>query len=281
MMRIRTNGNNYKAIFTNSYKTLRLGPGVPDTPELEDVAINNKCLANCPYCYTNAMKSGVNFTNISEKAWEVWGLLEEGRRPFQIAIGGAGEPTMHPNFISFLEDVRHLGIVPNFTTNGMHLTDAILDASERLCGGIALSWHPHIKKTFHAAVERLNGLKTKLNFHVILGTTESFEDLQRLSLKYLHLVDYMVILPYQAVGRGVPIKELTDVWDKTFEWISNMDVLSQQKFAFGALFYDYFIAHPPKFDLSLYNPDIYSGYRILDDEQYKTVYKSSYDFTPK
>jgi len=73
-MRIRIQ-NDYKSFFTNSYKTIRLSDAAPLTPELTDVAINNRCLANCSYCYTNALKSGTNFTNIVEKAEEIWGNL--------------------------------------------------------------------------------------------------------------------------------------------------------------------------------------------------------------
>jgi sulfatase maturation enzyme AslB (radical SAM superfamily) len=58
-MRIRTDVKaNYKAIFFD-YKTVRMRIDntkpitVPKHPEIEDVAINSKCLANCSYCYIN------------------------------------------------------------------------------------------------------------------------------------------------------------------------------------------------------------------------------------
>lgn len=40
-------------------------------------------------------------------------------KPFQIAIGSTGEPTMHPDFCEFLETVFNTGVVPNYTTNGL------------------------------------------------------------------------------------------------------------------------------------------------------------------
>jgi hypothetical protein len=53
-MKIRTDlSANYKAAFLPSGKTARMRLrqnepfGVPKTPEIEDVAINSKCLANC------------------------------------------------------------------------------------------------------------------------------------------------------------------------------------------------------------------------------------------
>lgn len=277
-MRIRQQGN-YKSFFTNSFKTIRFSDTPPITPELEDVAINDKCLANCSYCYTNALKSGKNFDNIIEKSNIVWGSLPLNDRPFQIAIGGAGEPTLHPQFTDFVKHVKTLGIVPNYTTNGMHLNDDILKTTEDVCGGVALSWHPHIPKVFQKAANTLKNINTKLNFHIIIGNDDSFIHLQTLYETYKDDVDYFVILPYQPVGRGKLI-ETNHIWLKTFQWISEKPYHRQKQFAFGALFYNFLIENNIPLNMSLYNPDVYSGYRLLN-ENFKTLYKSSYELKEK
>lgn len=271
-MRLRVQGE-YKSFFTNSYKTIRLTSAKPITPELLDVAINNKCLANCPYCYTSALKSGRNFDNITNKAIEIWGKMPLNDRPFQIAIGGAGEPTLHPDFIPFIKEVRNLGIIPNYTTNGMHLSEDILSATEDICGGVALSWHPHIEKVFHESLNRLSKINTKLNVHVILGDKKSLEDLKFLYSTYKDIFDYFVILPYQAVGRAKNI-EVNETWDNCFDWVSKEE---PTKFAFGALFYEYIKEKNISLEMSIYNPDVYSGYVILDDFNFNKIFKSSYD----
>jgi MoaA/NifB/PqqE/SkfB family radical SAM enzyme len=277
-MRIRQQGE-YKSFFTNTFKTIRLTSGIPNTPELTDVAINDKCLAACPYCYTNALKSGKNFDHIVQKAEEIWGGLTLNDREFQIAIGGAGEPTLHPDFIPFIKKVRELEIIPNYTTNGMHLTDDILRATEEYCGGVALSWHPHIMKVFEKAANNLKKIKTKLNFHIIIGSDESLTHLKTLYETYKDYVEYFVILPYQAVGRGTNINTHEN-WLKCFEWISQKPFERQRQFAFGALFYDFLLQNNVPLEMSIYNPDVYSGYRILN-HNYKIIYKSSYDLTEK
>lgn len=278
-MRIRKQGD-YKSFFTDSHKTIRLSDAPPITPELEDVALNNKCAAACPYCYTNALKSGTNFSDIVNKADKVWGRLPLNDRPFQIAIGGAGEPTMHPDFIPFIKHVKELGITPNYTTNGMHLTDDILKATEEYCGGVALSWHPHIPKVFEKAANKLRNIDTKLNFHIIVGSDDSIIHLQTLYETYKDDVDYFVILPYQAAGRGVKM-EVEENWMKAFRWIASKSENRQRQFAFGALFYDFLIKNNIPLEMSIYNPDIYSGYRILDDDNYNKIFRSSYDLTEK
>ena len=61
---------NYNAIWYN-LKTLRLGTGQAselDYPEFYDIGINTKCNLNCPMCYVSAKSSGINYTDICEKA---------------------------------------------------------------------------------------------------------------------------------------------------------------------------------------------------------------------
>lgn len=283
-MRIREDIKaNYRAIFDEG-ETIRsrIIPSepitTPTTPEIEDVAINSKCFANCSYCYTSATKHGTNFENVVEKALDVWGSLPQNQRPFQIAIGGAGEPTLHPDFSNFVKIVRSLGIVPNYTTNGMHLSKDVLKATEEFCGGVAISYHPHIYTVFSKAVLSLHKI-TRLNTHIIIGDNRSFLDLQRLYMLYRDHFEYFVILPYQAVGRGISI-ETHETWVKTFKWISDLPKESQRQFAFGALFYEWMLKNKIDLEIDIYEPEIYSGYRLMDDS-YNILRKSSYNLEPK
>lgn len=284
-MKIRIDRDaNYKAIFFN-YKTVRQRIDSskpilsPKFAEIEDVAINNKCLAACSYCYTNAMKSGINFNNIVEKADQVWGSREMNDRPFQIAIGGAGESTMHPDWIPFVKKVNELGIVPNYTTNGMHLYPEILEATKKYCGGVAVSYHPHISKMFHEAIDKLSGFTSILNAHVIVSDSNSLSDLKAIFMAYRRLIDYFVVLPYQAAGRAVKI-ETESTWKEMFTWINSLPNKLKSKFAFGALFYPYLQKNDVELNIDIYEPEIYSGYRIFDDS-FMNLRKSSYDLTIK
>lgn len=272
---------NYKAVFFNG-KTVRmrmdnsLPIAVPKHPEIEDIAINDKCFANCSYCYTSATKKGTNFHDIVDKANLVWGSLPMNDRPFQIAIGGAGESTIHPGWIDFVKEVKSLGIMPNYTTNGMHLSNDILKATEDYCGGVAVSYHPHIEPVFTKAINQLKELKTRLNVHVIIGDRQSLNSLKDMYDKYADVVDYFVILPYQAVGRAKQI-QTEQTWKDTFNYINQVD---SKKFAFGALFYNFMLNNTIPLQMSIYEPEIYSGYRIMN-ETYNTLRKSSYDLQPK
>lgn len=284
-MRVRTDNNaNYKSVFFNG-KTVRqrINPLLPITApkyaEIEDVAINSKCFANCSYCYTSATKNGTNFDNIVDKAIDIWGSVEMNGRPFQIAIGGAGESTIHPHWVDFVKTVNELGITPNYTTNGMHLSDAILDATEKYCGGVAVSYHPHISSVFNRAIMDLSKINTMLNAHIIIGDEHSIIDLQSIYEQYKNVIKYFVILPYQSKGRAKQI-DTSGVWKQTFLWISNLPEHRRKQFAFGALFYEWMLTNNIPLDLNIYEPEIYSGYRIFDDT-YKQLRKSSYNLEVK
>lgn len=145
--------HNYRAIW-NNLKTVRLGEGVakelpPNEAEFYDVGINTKCNAMCSFCYVSANKEGVNYPDICE-TWKKWmntfweNKPKEGiittNKPFQIAIGSTGEPTIHPEFCQFLETVYNTGVVPNYTTNGLifakddELSKQILEATRKFVG---------------------------------------------------------------------------------------------------------------------------------------------------
>ena len=285
-MRIRTDkDSNYKAVFFNG-KTIRmrLDQNLPITSpkyaEIEDVAINNKCFGSCSYCYTSALKSGTNFPDPVEKANSVWGSRElKNDRPFQIAIGGAGESTLHPDWVKFVKAVSSLDIVPNYTTNGMHLTEEVLRATEDYCGGVALSFHPHLEKFFHPGIDKLKQLKTTLNIHVIIGDENSLVKVKELFNLYKDVVNYFVLLPYQAAGRG-KVLEVENNWISLFLWLDSLSKEEQKKFAFGALFYPFLLNNEFKLDIDIYEPEIYSGYRIFDDS-YMKLRVSSYNPTFK
>jgi uncharacterized protein YbjQ (UPF0145 family) len=285
IVRIRTDAKaNYRAIFFDG-KTIRqkintaLPISSPKFSEIEDVSINNKCFGNCPYCYCSTESSGKNFENIVVKAHDVWGMRDLNDRPFQIAIGGSGEPTLHPDFPEFVITAKALGIMPNYTTNGMHITPTILAATEKYCGGVAVSFHPHLETYFHKAIGELRELKTQLNAHIVIGDDLSLVNLQRIFNQYADAIKYFVLLPYQAVGRAREI-ETRKTWDSLFAWILSLDDACREKFAYGANFYGYIQETKPPLDIDIYEPEMYSGYRIMDDS-YKRLRYSSYNTTFK
>lgn len=277
---------NYKAIFNESTgQTIRISinknaPVLPlEHPELLDISFGTKCLANCSFCYTSAIKNGVNYTNIVEKIHNWWGPLSENERPFQVAIGGGGEPTLHPEFSAAVKAFRELGIMPNYTTNAMHLTTDVLKATIDYCGGVAISCHPHLDKIWKKGVKTLTDAGIRTNLHIIVGEPGTTDRFWQIVEEFNDIVEYFVLLPYQAAGRAKKV-ETESEWYKLFDSLLERN---QKNIAFGALFYPFILDNKEKyksFEISLYEPETMSGYVMMEDGD-MVIRKSSYDLRPK
>lgn len=261
---------NYHAVWYN-LKTLRLGSGEAkelEYPEFYDVGINTLCNLGCPFCYVNASKSGQNFRNICEKAKFFFGQMSENERPFQIAIGSTGCLLMHPELCDFLETIYNLNIVPNYTTNGIiisedsELSEKILDYTSRFVGGVAVSannFNDNIDQIWRKAVHKLNVFgNTNINIHYIINDEKSVNDFIRIYNEYKDIVLYFVLLPLMPSGRST-IKYS----ESAFQKLISLD-LDWNKIAFGAHFYKDLCAQN-KLNCSLYPPESLSKNLLLSD----------------
>jgi MoaA/NifB/PqqE/SkfB family radical SAM enzyme len=279
--------NNYRAIFNSENgQTIRQKfhsnlPYKPlEFPEILDISLGTKCFANCSFCYTSAIKNGENYENVVEKIENFFGKQSENERPFQVAIGGGGEPTLHPKFVEVLKSFHGLGIMPNYTTNGMHLNNKIIKATKKYSGGVAVSCHPHLTKVWEKAIDIFIENKIKTNLHIIIGEKNSVDYFLNIYKKYHKKIDYFVLLPYQSVGRAKKI-EVEKEWEKLFEELKKFKNFSN--IAFGALFYDYFLKNKKilKFiNISIYPSEDLSGYLMLNNEKL-IIRKSCYNLNPK
>ncbi len=186
--------NNYRAIFYNN-KTIRLklDNTKPITelkyPEFYDVKLTSFCQGNCPYCYMDSKSSDKQYENVLKKIENFFGCLSDNQKPFQIAYGG-GNPNQHPDFIKVLEKTVELGIVPNYTTNGMGLTDEILEATTKYCGGVAVSTHPHLYKIWTEAVNKFSLYGVETNLHIIISDKESIDSFLNIYSRFQDKIKY-------------------------------------------------------------------------------------------
>lgn len=276
---------NYHAVWAN-LKTLRLGKGqaksLPaDCGEFYDVSLGTRCNTSCPFCYTNASSNGIFYTDVVEKAKFFFGNMSDNVKPYQIAIGSQGEPTIHPSFPEFVKTVYELGIVPNYTTNGIVISrddewsEKLLEATKNYVGGVAVSaniWSPVMNNTWRKAFQKLNDYgDTNLNIHYIIKDKKSVDVFKELFSEYKDTVLYFVLLPLMNSGRSTE-KYQADVFDYLIE-----QDLDFSKIAFGAHFYD-LLKNQNKLKCWLYPPESFSKNLILDD--IIKITPSSFDLTP-
>ena len=269
--------SNYKAVWFNG-KTIRmtLDPNKPITelqyPEFYDIKITGYCEGGCPWCYMNSSRKDLHYDGIVEKINNYFWPMSENERPFQVVIGG-GEPTTHPQFITVLEAFKGLGIEPNYTTNGMwNLHDKeILEASKELCGGVAVSCHPHLKMYWENAAWELLSKRIKLNFHIIISDRQSIDYFWDLYREYEDRIDYFVLLPYEVQGRA-PKKDIN--WEYLIWRLPE----NTRQIAFGAGFYPYLLRKDHNIKVSLYEPEIMSKFISLEGTG--AMYPSSFHLNP-
>jgi sulfatase maturation enzyme AslB (radical SAM superfamily) len=274
IMKTRTFADkNYKSIFHNG-KTLRIAidPKKPieelDYPEFYDVKITDKCGGKCPYCYQDSLPEKFHFADVLVNIRKYFGSMDENQKPFQVAIGG-GNPNEHPDFIEILKEFYDMGIMPNYTTNGMGLDCRIIAATQRYCGGVAVSCHPHLEDVWKLATYKLWRNNIKVNLHVIISDKESIDKFMEVYEEFNNLVDYFVLLPYTAAGRA---KDKGIDYDYLMERMKEIGSIDQ--IAFGANFYPYLMNDAKGMSLSLYEPEIMSKYLDMSDMK---LYKSSFN----
>lgn len=285
---------NYRAIW-NNLKTIRLGTGVakelpPNKAEFYDVGINTLCNAECDFCYVSAGKRGINYPDIC-KTWKDWmdtfreDTLKEGiittDKPFQIAIGSTGEPTIHPDFCQFLETVYNTGVVPNYTTNGLIFarnnikSGEILAYTKEYVGGVAVSLgNSEIRSEANRAIQKLLSWgDTNVNVHHIISDKKSVDEFFETCVRYGNDIYYHVLLPLMPSGRSTKGME-PGVFEYLEETIQKYDIKNA---AFGAHFVEYL--KTSKIKTYLYPPESLSKNIILTKDKVQ-ITPSSFNLKP-
>lgn len=293
--------NNYNAWWYN-LKTTRFGEGTakelePDKAEFYDVGIGTKCNACCDFCYVSAADNGVLYEDICT-TWEKWmSLYNETKgdngiittnKPFQIALGSSGEPTIHPEFCDFLETVYNTNVVPNYTTNGIILSywdkpgtryhllaNKILEYTDKYVGGVAISFgnkslQEKAKSAVQGLIEKGN---TNINLHHIISTKESVDEFIQIWNEYKDNIAYHVLLPLMPSGRSTK-----GIEDGVFEYLEDkIQELEIKNVAFGAHFIKFL--ENSKIKTWLYPAESLSKNVILTKDKIQ-ITPSSFDMNP-
>lgn len=169
-------------------------------PETVDISITDKCGFGCTYCYQDSRPRREHAPkDLVEKI-----ILGFDSPPYQIAIGG-GEPTEHPDFPYILRRARELGTVPNYTTNGEKLIPEVVEATNEVCGGVAMTYHAFkgiewFVKHYKALRE---AIKVQVNVHLIADKDVAKNLLDLISRKEeLGKLRLVLLAYYPDVGRA-------------------------------------------------------------------------------
>lgn len=221
---------------------LRSDRAFSPVPETIDIKVSDWCSHGCKYCYMDSTKKGEHAPkDLLVKIFE--GL---DYPPYQIAFGG-GEPTAHPDFPWFLKYTREQGTVPNYTTAGFIFREDVIDATNKYCGGVALTYHafkgPDYFKEIHDKWRKALAPRVQLNVHVLFDddVAKSICDLIRVGLRDLNIV---LLAYYPEVGRssvqGSPSKK---TYAEEFPAVLNDMTKARYRIAFSEGLLPYFLSH--------------------------------------
>lgn len=181
-------------------------PFMASFPHLIDVGIMGSCkhgtLGLCEAAGVGCYQSGkwVRESNMPLDDFR-WIAAQCKGRVHQFALGGRGDPDQHESFREILEVCRENGIVPNFTTSGLGMTDEIAALCSSMCGAVAVSWY---RSSYTEKAIRLllaNGVKT--NIHYVLGRSSIDEAIARLRHNdFPGMINAVIFLLHKPVGQG-------------------------------------------------------------------------------
>lgn len=193
-------------------------------PLLLDVSITNRCERQCDFCYRKSQSRGYDMP-IEDYSF----LLSQAKQcgVQQIAIGG-GEPTLHPNFIDFLEQTVENGLTPNYSTNADYLTDEVLIATKKYCGAMAVSIYDNIEN-YKATIERISNFGIVVNLHMILRSDliSSYTTILNNPPKWLNKVNAIIFLNYKPADgkKGLCLNRTPkDVLVEFFHSVANLKI---------------------------------------------------------
>jgi radical SAM protein with 4Fe4S-binding SPASM domain len=175
-----------------------IDPFMRSFPSLLDVGIMGNC-KNAKLCTVGCYQGKRVRPNMPLDDFKtIVDQAVEGKT-FEMALGGFGSPNEHENFVDIVRYTKEHGIIPNYTTSGIELTDEQISATKSYCGAVAVSWYrqPYTLDAINRFIDA--GIKT--NIHYVLGNDSIEEALFRLKTKNFPAgVNAVIFLMYKPIG---------------------------------------------------------------------------------
>jgi radical SAM protein with 4Fe4S-binding SPASM domain len=188
-------------ILDENGKETGVAPFMRSFPALLDIGIMGKCssMKTCPVgCYQQGLGNTIG-KNMPLEFFK--GIIDQIKgKTSEAALGGFGNPNEHENFIEIIKYARENGVVPNYTTSGIALTDREIRATNKFCGAVAISWHNE-EYTFRS-IDRFVRSGMKTNVHFVVGNDSIDEAIDLLKENdFLIGINAVIFLLYKPVGK--------------------------------------------------------------------------------
>lgn len=188
-------------------KDTGVDPFMRSYPGLIDIGIMGSCqharTGQCLRAGVQCYQGGSTVTQPDMSLDNYKSIIDESKdKVMQVALGGRGDPNLHADFGAILAYTRENGIIPNYTTSGMLLTDEQIALSKEHCGAVAVSWYG-ADYTIDALCRLISaGVTTNIHYVLNKSTIEQAGDI----LAHEHGLPYglnaIIFLLHKPVGLG-------------------------------------------------------------------------------
>ena len=178
-------------------KDTGVDPFMRSYPSLLDIGIMGHCL-NASKCTIGCYQGKMNKPNMPLENFKK--IVDQSKgKTFEMALGGSGSPNEHEDFVEIVKYARENGIVPNYTTSGIELTDGQIKATKDYCGAVAVS---HYDQPYtYDAINRFLEAGCKTNIHFVLSNDSIDDALRRLKENdFTKGINAVIFLMYKPIG---------------------------------------------------------------------------------
>jgi len=176
-----------------------IDPFLRNFPSLLDIGVMGHC-KNSKFCNVGCYQGKLAKPNMSLDTFK--GIIDQCKgKTFEVALGGFGSPNEHEDFVEIVKYAHDNGVIPNYTTSGIELTDEQIEATKSFCGAVAVSEY-HMPYTYDA-INRFIEAGCKTNIHYVLGNNSIDEAIERLENNdFPKGVNAVIFLLFKNVGCG-------------------------------------------------------------------------------
>jgi radical SAM protein with 4Fe4S-binding SPASM domain len=176
-----------------------IDPFLRNFPSLLDIGVMGHC-KNSKFCNVGCYQGKLAKPNMSLDTFK--GIIDQCKgKTFEVALGGFGSPNEHEDFVEIVKYAHDNGVIPNYTTSGIELTDEQIEATKSFCGAVAVSEY-HMPYTYDA-INRFIEAGCKTNIHYVLGNNSIDEAIERLENDdFPKGVNAVIFLLFKNVGCG-------------------------------------------------------------------------------
>jgi len=201
-------------------------------PSMLDIGIMGSCPNKCKMCYQGDKVEPHMTLDLFKQ------IIDEAKDgTCQCALGGRGDPNLHPQFEEIIKYACENGVIPNYTTSGNGLTDEQIESSKKYCGAVAVS--DYGKEFTFSALNRLMDAEVKTNIHLVFSAPNFMKSIAildgqdawsgRVNIEKLNAVIFLLFKPQ---GRGRDLEKWIPT-DLMLELFSYGIALPKTKFKVG------------------------------------------------